>query len=56
MVYKWAGPGKGRVLWKDRGGTASLPGEVREGLIDKVTTEMGHKERSLPDVERMEAF
>lgn len=44
------------MLWKDRGGTASLPGEVRERLIDEVTTEMGHKGRSLPDVERIEAF
>lgn len=52
----WASPGKNRAQEKDRGGTDPLPGGIREGLIDKVTTDMGHKGRCLPDREGIKAF
>lgn len=41
---------------KEKGVNVPLPGRMREGLIDKVTTEMGHKGRGLPNGEGIKAF
>lgn len=57
LVGKYGGLAQAKTaLEKDRGGTEPLPGGIREGLIDKVTTDMGHKGRCLPDREGIKAF
>lgn len=49
-------PGKSSVPWEDRGGTAAPPRGIQEGLMDEVTTKMGHRGRRLPDGEGIKAF
>lgn len=46
MAYDGLVQAKAECYRNTEGGRAPLPGEIREGLIDEVTTQVGHKGRS----------